>query len=78
MGKLTTDECRTILGDSATGKTDNQIAAMRDDLERVAESMYVMMTEQTGVGGRLPLGSRSVVDGMRWAAYMQEHPEEAE
>ena len=62
--KLTAAECRAILGDTAANKSDAEIEALRDELERVAGEMYSeVMREQT--------------ERVRWAAYAQDNPEDA-
>lgn len=64
---LTVDECRTILGDSVSGQSDEQIAKMLNDLEQLAAIMY----------DELIRVARKDVDAVRWAAYANEHPEDA-
>jgi len=62
--KLTVAECRAFLGESAAGKSDAELEELRDDLERVADSIYTDLTRQQA-------------ERVRWAAYAQENPEDA-
>lgn len=58
---LTTEECRLLLGDSASGLSDEQIEKLRDDLARVAGTLYdeIASRAQTDYG----------LDAIRWGAY---------
>jgi hypothetical protein len=64
---MTVQECREILGESVTGKSDEQIAAMLDDLERLAAILYEDVRRQ----------ARTDLEAVRWMAYGVEHPEDA-
>jgi len=66
-GAMTVQECREILGESVTGKSDEQIAAMLDDLEHLAAILYEDVTKQ----------ARADLEAVRWTAYAMEHPEDA-
>ena len=59
--KLSIDECRHLLGNSACELTDEQVQKLRDALERVADSFYeeIARRAQTDTG----------VDAIRWAAF---------
>lgn len=65
---LSVSECRTILGDEATGMSDTDIERLRDRLEGVALAMMPAMRQLTPEN----------VEAMRWAAYAfrQERAEE--
>jgi hypothetical protein len=64
---LTVEECKSILGDSVAGKSDEQIAKMLDELEQVASVMYDdLITE-----------AQKDIDRVRWSAYAAQHPEDA-
>lgn len=58
---ITTEECRRILGDTASGLSDEQIEKLRDDLARVAGTLYdeIARRAQTDDG----------LDAIRWRAY---------
>lgn len=64
---MTVQECREILGESVTGKSDEQIAAMLDDLERLAAILYDDVRRQASTD----------LEAVRWTAYAVEHPEDA-
>ena len=66
-GAMTVQECREILGESVTGKSYEQIAAMLDDLEHLAAILYDDVTKQ----------AQADLDAVRWTAYAMEHPEDA-
>jgi hypothetical protein len=46
--RVSVDECRAILGESADTMTDAEIETMRDELERTADVLFDQMVE----GGR--------------------------
>ena len=58
---ITTEECRRILGDTASGLSEEQIEKLRDDLARVAGTLYdeIASRAQTDHGQ----------DAIRWRAY---------
>jgi hypothetical protein len=66
-GSMTVQECREILGESVTGKSDEQIAAMLDDLEHLAAILYDDVRRQASTD----------LEAVRWTAYAVEHPEDA-
>lgn len=68
MPLISVDECRTILGTLADGKTDAEVEDWRDKLTAVANEMYDALQSH--------LRNRPI-DEIRWAAYLNEYPEEA-
>lgn len=64
---MTVQECREILRESVTGKSDEQIAGMLDELEHLAAILYEDVTKQ----------AQSDLEAVRWTAYAMEHPEDA-
>jgi len=64
---MTVQECREILGASVAHKSDDQIAAMLDDLEQLAAILYDDVTKQ----------AQADLEAVRWMAYGVEHPEDA-
>lgn len=67
MPRLTVEECRTILGASALGHSDEQIQRLRDSLEHVASMMYDEVARQ----------AQHDPESMRWIAYASENPSDA-
>jgi hypothetical protein len=88
MKKLSIEECRTLLGDAAQGKTDEQIEVFRNELVTVANQMYdhlqskVRVERDTIEAGNVGLpGIPSTseiqlksdsVERIKWTAYMHE------
>lgn len=64
---MTVQECREILGASVAHKSDDQIAAMLDDLEHLAAILFEDVTRQ----------AKADLEAVRWTAYAMEHPEDA-
>ena len=60
--KVSTEECRRILGTSAESMTDAEIEAMRDNLENTADVLYTQMVE----------AGRNGLEGQRWLSYFRE------
>lgn len=65
---LSVQECRTLLGGSAAGHSDEQIERLRDSLECLAEHMYDEIVRQ----------AREAPESVRWLAYGFENPEDAD
>jgi hypothetical protein len=59
---VSVEECRRILGQSAEGMTDEQIEAMRADLERTADVLFDQMVE----------AGRDGLEAQRWISYIRE------
>jgi hypothetical protein len=68
MSRLTIEECRTILGTSAAGHTDEQIEQLRNSLEHLAAMMYDEVVRQ----------EKADPEGLRWMAYAFENPDDAD
>jgi len=51
MAKLSVERCREILGHAADGMTNEQIEAERDNLERVADSLYGQLQTEIAAHG---------------------------
>lgn len=68
MSKLTVQECRKILGRSATGHSDEQVERLRDSLEDIASLMYDHIAQQ----------AQEDPESVRWLAYGFENPEDAD
>lgn len=66
--RLSVQECRTLLGESASGHSDEQIERLRNSLECLAEQMYDEIVRQ----------ARRDPEGVRWFAYGFENPEGAD
>lgn len=90
--RLSIQECRTLLGDAAIGKTDEQIEVFRDELVNVANQMYdhlqgkvrverdAIETAKTKLPG-IPATSEGQlkidqVERVKWTAHMHENTDD--
>jgi hypothetical protein len=67
MPYISVEECRTVLGEAAADRSDEQIEHLRDSLEGLAFLMYDEIAQQAFMDP----------EGVRWDAYAFEHPDEA-
>jgi hypothetical protein len=86
---MTIDECRTLLGTLADGKTDAQVETLRDELTVVANQMFDHLQSKVRVDRELieaaaiefpglPATSeeqlkREAIDRIRWIAHDYEN-----
>jgi hypothetical protein len=67
MNKLTVEECRALLGESASGHSDEKVERLRDSLENIASVMYDEIAQH----------AQNDPEKVRWFAYAFENPEDA-
>jgi hypothetical protein len=64
---LTIEECRSILGADAEGRSDEEIERLRDALEGAAVVMYDEVAQK----------AQADPEGVRWMAYAFDNPDDA-
>ncbi len=67
MTYISVEECRTVLGEAAANRSDEQIEHLRDSLERLAFLMYDEIVQKAHIDA----------ESVRWDAYGFENPDEA-
>lgn len=82
---MTIDECRTLLGTLANGKSDEQVEVLRDELTAVANQMFDHLQSKVRIDRELIEASaiefpglpatseeqlkREAIDHIRWIAH---------
>jgi hypothetical protein len=67
MSHITIEECRTLLGPDAEGRSDEDIAHLRDSLEDAAVLMYDEVARQ----------AKADPESVCWVAYAFDKPQAA-